>query len=320
MVAIGGVTRLTHAGLSITEWKPIVGVIPPTSQEAWLLEKRKYERTPEYRHNTTGISLQDFKRIYMIEYLHRLFGRILGAVFCVPMLYFFIRKKIKRGMAAKLLIVALLGGVQGVMGWFMVKSGLVDVPRVSHYRLAAHLFLAILLFSILWHSFLRCVTVHGTLEATRIRMFATSAAIVLVVLQMILGALVAGLGAGLTYNTFPTMDGMLIPRSLFSAELWRGEFLRDATAVQFLHRLVAVIIAVYAALLPFCIKTRGALLFLVCVVLQFLLGVVTLVSVVNIYLAVMHQVLGFVVLAAGVYMLCELRPKEACILQGIGVP
>ncbi len=316
MVVIGGITRLTHSGLSITEWQPIVGVVPPIGDEAWLREKEKYAQTPEYRHRAADISLDDFKRIYIIEYIHRLFGRALGAVFCLPIPYFAITKRINRAMVAKLLMVALLGGMQGAMGWFMVKSGLVDTPRVSHYRLAGHLFLTILLFSILWHSFLRCAGVHSTTTTTNARFFTAAAVVGLTVLQMVLGALVAGLDAGLTYNTFPLMDGAIIPQSLFSAKLWHGGFLHDVTAVQFLHRLVAVLIVVCAAPLPFWLKTRGAWLFLACVALQFLLGVATLVSVVHIFLAAMHQVFGFVTLAAGVHMLCRLRREGSTCISG----
>ncbi|MFV9892931.1 COX15/CtaA family protein [Anaplasma ovis] len=321
MVVIGGITRLTHSGLSITEWQPVIGVIPPMSDEAWLREKAKYAQTPEYKHRAEDISLDDFKRIYIIEYIHRLFGRALGAVFCLPIPYFAITKRISRAMVAKLLMVALLGGMQGAMGWFMVKSGLVGVPRVSHYRLAGHLFLTILLFSILWHSFLRCAGVRSATGTTNAKFFAAAAVVGLTVLQMVLGALVAGLDAGLTYNTFPLMDGAIIPQSLFSAKLWHGGFLCNVAAVQFLHRLVAVLIVICAALLPFWLRARGALLFLACVVLQFLLGVATLVSVVHIVLAAMHQVFSFVVLASGVYMLCGLRLEgSACISGRAGIP
>ena len=320
MVVIGGITRLTHSGLSITEWQPITGIIPPMSNEAWLREKAKYAQTPECKHRVADISLDDFKRIYIIEYVHRLFGRVLGAVFCLPIPYFVITKLINRAMAAKLLMVALLGGMQGAMGWFMVKSGLVDVPRVSHYRLAGHLFLTILLFSILWHSFLRCAGVRGTTETTNARFFSAVAVVGLTVLQMVLGALVAGLDAGLTYNTFPLMDGAIIPQSIFSAKLRHGGFLCDVATVQFLHRLVAVLIVICVASLPFWLRTRGALIFLACVMLQFLLGVATVVSVVHIFLAATHQVFGFVVLASGVYMLCGLRREgSACISGRTGV-
>ncbi|MGN7678329.1 MAG: COX15/CtaA family protein [Anaplasma sp.] len=314
MVLVGGLTRLTDSGLSITEWRPITGVIPPMSREAWLQEREKYTRTPEYRYITRGISLEDFQRIYLIEYVHRLLGRILGAVFCVPLLYFVIRRKVSGTLAMKLCAVALLGGAQGAMGWFMVKSGLADIPYVSHYRLAGHLFLTVLIFSVLWHSFLRGVGVRSTVVLARGKVFSAVATVVLVMLQIVSGALVAGLDAGMIHNTFPLMSGMLVPEELFSAELWRGKFLCDPTAVQFLHRLGALIVVLGAGSLLILTRTRGVTLFLTCIAAQFLFGVATLLSVVNIYLASIHQVTGFIALAAGIYMLCEFRvsDKDLC--------
>ncbi|MGN7661486.1 MAG: COX15/CtaA family protein [Anaplasma sp.] len=310
MVLVGGLTRLTGSGLSITEWRPVTGVIPPMSREAWLQEQEKYMRTPEYRHITIGMSLEDFQRIYLIEYVHRLLGRILGAVFCVPLLYFVIRRKIRGTLAIKLCAVALLGGAQGAMGWFMVKSGLADIPYISHYRLAGHLFLTVLIFSVLWHSFLCGVGVRSAVVLTRGKFFSAATVVVLVTLQIVLGALVAGLDAGMIYNTFPLMGGMLVPEELLSVELWRGEFLYNPTAVQFLHRLGALVVVLCAGLLLVSTRTRGVTLFLACIVAQFLFGVATLLSVVNIYLASMHQVAGFIVLAAGIYMLCEFRVSD----------
>ncbi|UQD54162.1 heme A synthase [Anaplasma phagocytophilum] len=307
MVFVGGVTRLTNSGLSITEWRPVTGVLPPISDADWAKEHEKYAKTPEYLYINSGISLSDFKRIYMTEYVHRLLGRILGIIFFVPMLYFAVKRQIKGALATRLGIVALLGALQGAMGWFMVKSGLVDVPYVSHFRLAAHLFLTIVLFSLLWHSFLESRGVVAVHKVTYGKYIFAIFMLVITGLQMVLGALVAGLDAGLIFNTFPLMDGDIIPSQILSGELLTGKFLYNAVVVQFLHRFFATVVLVSAVAIPLLMRFKESWMLCFGIVLQFLFGVATLVHGVPLYLASLHQIWSFVVVALEVYILKVIR-------------
>ena len=302
MVLVGGMTRLKDAGLSITEWKPITGVIPPIGDEAWAREKEKYQKTPEYLYVNQGISLSDFKRIYMVEYLHRLLGRALGMVFFIPLAYWGLRRQINKRLAIRLGIIAILGALQGVVGWLMVKSGLVDVPYVSHYRLAAHLFLTILIFSLLWYSFLESMGVGIIKNVATTGRVAIGLTVVLTCTQMVFGAFVAGLDAGLIYNTFPLMDGAIIPQQILSGQLINANMLGDVMVVQFLHRLLGTVVLVLALVMPLFLRHKAAVWLSACMLVQFLLGVATLVHSVQVHLASMHQVFGFVVLAIEVYI------------------
>ena len=311
MVLIGGITRLTDSGLSITEWRPITGIVPPLSHGEWIKEKNKYEKTPEYFHINRGISLEDFKLIYMTEYIHRLFGRVLGIVFFVPMVYFLAKRRINRRITSLLVMAAFLGLFQGVMGWMMVKSGLVDVPFVSHFRLAAHLFITIVLFSLIWYSFLDSVGVSCMHEVATSGYVFFIFTIAVTGLQITLGALVAGLDAGLSFNTFPLMNGEVIPKQILSGELLNTRFLHNNLVVQFLHRLVAMLVLMCATVLYIITRQRSAGLLCVCVIVQFLLGVATLLYGVPVYLASMHQMVSFVVVAIEVYMIRTIRRKSS---------
>lgn len=302
MVLVGGMTRLKDAGLSITEWRPITGVIPPIGEESWAREREKYQRTPEYLHMNQGISLRDFKRIYMIEYLHRLLGRVLGVVFFVPLIYWGLRRKINRRLAIRLCIIAILGALQGVVGWLMVKSGLVDVPHVSHYRLAAHLFLTIVIFSLLWYSFLESMGVSVIKNVSTSARVGVVFTLFLTCVQMVLGALVAGLDAGLIYNTFPLMDGAVVPQQILSGQLINANMLGNVMMVQFLHRLFGAAVLALALVMPWLLCHKAAVWLSACMLIQFFLGVATLVHFVQMHLASMHQIFGFVVLAVEVYI------------------
>ncbi|MDB1135121.1 COX15/CtaA family protein [Candidatus Anaplasma sp. TIGMIC] len=303
MVLVGGITRLTNAGLSITEWRPITGIVPPMSMKSWIIEKEKYEKTPEYKYTNFGISMGDFKRIYMTEYFHRLLGRVLGAVFFVPMFHFIAKGKIKGAFAVRIGLVSLLGMLQGIMGWMMVKSGLVDVPYVSHFRLSVHLFLTVLIFSLLWYSLLECIGVSGKYHVSTCKYSFLVLIYVITVVQMLLGAFVAGLDAGLIFNTFPLMDGEIIPKQILKEALVSGTLLRNGPAVQFLHRIFAAVVFLCAATTLALVRTRTSwvLFFSVCV--QFLLGVVTLVHGVPVKIAAAHQIWSFVVIALEIYLL-----------------
>ena len=242
-MVVGGVTRLTHSGLSIVEWKPLIGALPPLSEAHWLELFAKYQQTPEFQKVNHDMTLDGFKFIFWWEWAHRLSGRFIGVVFLLPYLYFLARGYLKGALAGKVFGFFILGGLQGAMGWYMVKSGLVDDPRVSQYRLAAHLGLAFILFGLmLW-------TGLGMLQPRGARIAASPAPtftrrlgnwlIALVFVMVLSGALVAGIRAGLAYNSFPLMNGHFLPPESFMVEPWWLNFFTNMALVQFDHRLIA---------------------------------------------------------------------------------
>ena len=239
MVVVGGVTRLTHSGLSIVEWQPIVGTLPPLSEAEWQQTFEKYQLTPEYRQVNQGMTLAGFKGIFWWEYFHRLLGRLIGVVFLVPLLWFIARRDIPPGYAWKLFGIFVLGGLQGAMGWYMVQSGLVDDPRVSQFRLTAHLGLALAIFAAMFWVGLSLVHPrHATLASApqrSVRAWAIGVA-ALVFVMALSGGFVAGIRAGFAYNTFPLMNGHLIPPEIFMLEPWWRNFFWNMATVQFDHR------------------------------------------------------------------------------------
>ena len=297
MVVVGGATRLTGSGLSITEWRPVTGAVPPLSVGAWEAEFAKYREIPQYRQLNAGMSLDEFKTIYWWEWGHRFLGRILGLVFAVPLVVFVAMGRIGSRLLASLLGLLALGGAQAFVGWFMVQSGLSERVSVSQYRLAFHLTLALVIFSgTLW-------IVRGLAEQPRYqdvppRMRLTAQGLLgLVFLQIFLGALVAGLDAGLGYQTWPLMDGRLVPplASLLAAEPAWTNFFENILTVQFQHRLVAYLLLAVAALHAWdgwrgdrAVRARASYLFAL-VALQGVLGVLTLLNAVPIGLALAHQ-------------------------------
>jgi len=319
MVVVGGVTRLTHSGLSITEWQPIVGSVPPLSLAEWNAAFSKYQATPEYREVNRDMTLDGFKRIYWWEYTHRLLGRLIGVAFLVPFLWFLVRRRIPPGYAGPLALVFLLGGLQGAVGWYIVQSGLVDDPRVSQFRLAAHLGLAFLIFAAMLWTALSLLDARradlGTTGARRTRAFAI-AFVALVFAMVIAGAFVAGIRAGFAYNTFPLMNGHVVPPEILMLQpAWRNFFWNMAT-VQFDHRVLAWIIAFVAPWLWWRVRTAygappraraGATLLLALVALQIALGIATLVHVVPLPLAALHQAGAVLVFAAALNVAHALR-------------
>ena len=240
MVVLGGVTRLTGSGLSMVNWKPLSGVLPPLSQAAWDREFEHYRDTPEYAYVNKGMTLDGFKGIFWFEYAHRLLGRLIGVVFMIPFVYFLLRRRIEPALAPKLVTMFVLGGLQGLLGWYMVKSGLIDDPHVSQYRLAAHLGLAILIYAyMLWTAFTILHRGDSASPRTRFALLATVLAIAVFV-TMMSGAFVAGLKAGFIYNTFPLMAGKLVPDGMWSVTPIYLNFFENATTVQFNHRLLAM--------------------------------------------------------------------------------
>ncbi|MBI1396346.1 MAG: heme A synthase [Betaproteobacteria bacterium] len=242
MVVVGGVTRLTRSGLSIVEWQPVVGTLPPLSHAEWEDMFAKYRQTPEYLKVNEGMTLSDFKGIFWWEYIHRLLGRTIGIVFFVPLLWFALKRRIERAMIPRLVGIFCLGGIQGAIGWWMVKSGLVDTPRVSHVRLAVHLGTAFLIFAAMFWTALGLLAPTGPsrLPPDRRRLARLASALCVLIFVMVLsGALVAGTRAGLAYNTFPLMDGHWIPPGLGALQPWWDNVFHNITTVQFDHRLIA---------------------------------------------------------------------------------
>jgi cytochrome c oxidase assembly protein subunit 15 len=242
----GGVTRLTHSGLSIVEWKPVVGSIPPLSPAQWEEEFAKYRRTPEYIAVNAGMSLGDFKSIYLMEYAHRLMGRIAGLVFVLPFLYFAFKGRIDRPMIPKLAMVSILWAFQGVLGWYMVASGLVNEPHVSHYRLTAHLLTACLLYAAMLSTALELLKPADAVQARPLPVWLGAFSAVMVVLALITitsGGLVAGLHAGLSFNTFPLMGGYWVPPFLLEQQPLARNFFENLVTVQFDHRWLAIVLA-----------------------------------------------------------------------------
>jgi heme a synthase len=320
MVVVGGVTRLTHSGLSITEWQPIMGTLPPVTDTQWQEAFAKYQLTPEYRLVNHDMSLRAFKGIYWWEYCHRLLGRAIGVVFLAPLLWFMAHRRIPRAMLPKLFGIFVLGGVQGAMGWYMVKSGLVDDPRVSQFRLTAHLGLALLIFAAMFWSGLSLARPRRdrALDATLGQLRRWSAILAtLVFLMALTGGLVAGIRAGFAYNTFPLMNGHVVPPEIMMIDPWYRNFFYNMATVQFDHRLVAWALAL---LIPiFCWRVRaggaavpvgartGAGLLLAILILQIALGVWTLLLVVPLPLAAAHQAGAVLLFAASLNQAHALR-------------
>jgi cytochrome c oxidase assembly protein subunit 15 len=316
MVLVGGATRLTESGLSITEWKPVMGTLPPLDATQWQAEFEKYQAIPQYRELNRGMSIDAFKSIYWWEWTHRLIGRTIGVAFLLPFLWFLWRGWIGPGLRTRLWAIFGLGALQGAVGWWMVASGLADRVEVSQYRLATHLVLACVIYvALLWtaqrwdeetlpppypppHA-------GEDMEGARIRVGAIGL-LVLLLAQIYLGALVAGLRAGYVYNTWPLIDGALVPeasRLFFDGPLWRN-FFENTLTVQFDHRMLAYTIWLFALVHVFAVagtvkKGRvviGAITLAAAVTLQAALGIVTLLLGVPIAIALMHQAIAMLVL------------------------
>jgi cytochrome c oxidase assembly protein subunit 15 len=314
MVLVGGVTRLTHSGLSIVEWQPLVGTLPPLSESDWQVLFDKYKQTPEYKLVNFGMSLAAFKGIFWWEYFHRLLGRAIGLVFFVPLAWFWIRGRLDRALAWKLLGVFVLGGLQGAMGWYMVASGLVDDPRVSHFRLTAHLGLAFLIFgAMLWIALDLLFPRRAVPAEAPSRLAAWIAG--LVFLQVLAGGLVAGIRAGKAYNTFPLMNGHLIPPEVLMIEPWWKNFFYNMATVQLDHRILAWLLLALVGWLWLRAtrsipggRARSAAHLLACaLVAQFALGVWTLLEQVPVALGAAHQFVAVLVFGAALASAHALR-------------
>lgn len=308
MVVVGGITRLTESGLSMTDWHPVTGWLPPLSDAAWQVEFDKYKAFPEYQKVNLGMTLDEFKTIYAWEFSHRLLGRIIGLAFFVPMAFFMLTGQIRRREISWFLFLLVAGGSQGVLGWFMVQSGLVDRPDVSQYRLAAHLTLAFSIYALLlW-------TAWSVREEGRDRRALTgmrTPAIILaalVLLQIVIGAFVAGINAGHIYNTWPLMDGALVPDGLFASGPGLAALFDDHLTIQFVHRILAYTLlgaAVWTMLLGRRVGGRAkaaSMGIMHAIALQILLGIATLVMVVPVWLGALHQATALLVWTAALWL------------------
>jgi cytochrome c oxidase assembly protein subunit 15 len=315
LVSVGGATRLTGSGLSITEWKPIMGIVPPLSEADWHDAFEKYRQIPQYEQVNKGMSLGAFKRIFWWEWTHRFLGRLVGFAFLVPFLALLAAGRIPRQLMPRLVGIFALGGLQGLVGWYMVSSGLADRISVSQYRLAAHLGLAILILgALLWVALSldekreeRSVAVPGSGWAAAIT--------ALVFVQILLGALVAGMKAGMGYNTWPLMDGQLIPNGLGVMQPWYLNLFENAMTVQFNHRMVAYVVVLAVAWHAWSTlrgsgdaRIRGTAIVLAgATLLQVVLGIWTLLAQVPLSLGLAHQAGAAALFAVAVWHLYALR-------------
>ncbi|WP_333824241.1 COX15/CtaA family protein [Pinisolibacter sp.] len=308
MVVVGGATRLTGSGLSITEWAPIMGAIPPLSEADWAAAFAKYKEIPQYRLENAGMSLGDFKSIFWWEWSHRLLGRSIGVVYALPLLWFVVTGRIGRARLPRFLLLLVLGGLQGFVGWWMVASGLVDRVTVAPYRLAVHLTLAAVIFAAIVWTALTCGPSSMTRRRSPILRVGAGAVLGWTVFQIFLGALVAGNHAGLVYNTWPSMNGYFAPPDLMTWEPWWRNFFENHAMVQFLHRMGAyVLFALAIAQFTLVVVTArtsaarvSAFVLGFAVAFQMLVGIATLLTLVPLSLALTHQAVAMVVLTAAV--------------------
>lgn len=315
MVVIGGITRLTESGLSMVDWKLFMGMIPPLSEQDWLETFNQYKQFPEYREVNFMFTLEEFKSIFFWEYLHRLIGRIVGLVFIIPFVYFLLTKKITGKLSRQSIVILFMGAFQGFLGWWMVKSGLIDNPDVSHYRLAAHLIAAFLTFA--YTFWVALSLIYKDEERPNVPFMRKWIMVLFVatVIQIIYGAFVAGLNAGFVMNTYPKMGDSWIAESVTAMEPFWINFIDGIGGVQFVHRTLAHIVVglVLFLLLKSSkfemnkIQTNSLIALLVIIFVQFMLGVFTLLYAVPVWLGVTHQVGAFFLLGTVVYALSSFR-------------
>ena len=312
MVVLGGVTRLTHSGLSMVEWRPLTGWLPPLGESEWRDAFAKYQQFPEYRELNYAMSLNGFQSIYWHEYLHRLWGRLIGVTFVLPFAVFALRGWLDRSLVGRLLFAFVLGGLQGLLGWYMVKSGMTDEPDVSQYRLVAHLGVAFIIFGyLLWLALGLLAPGVSRVKNPGRRALARFAVVVtgLILIMALSGGFVAGLDAGFVYNTFPLMEGRLVPDYLFEATPWYLNPFENVITAQFVHRLLAVVVVAAVAVLwsrarvsALGARARQAVNAMALVtVIQSALGITTLLLAVPVALGAAHHAGAFVLFACALW-------------------
>jgi cytochrome c oxidase assembly protein subunit 15 len=305
MVVVGGITRLTESGLSIVRWEPLSGILPPIGDSAWAAEFAAYKQSPQYQLINSGMSLGDFKNIYFWEYVHRLLGRIIGLAFALPLLWFAWKRAIPRGYGWKLGFILALGALQGAIGWWMVASGLVERPDVSHIRLAVHLLTALAIFAVTLWVALDLLAVARAASAPPARIPTAAIWLLsLLFLQFLFGAYVAGLDAGYAYSTWPKMGDEWFPAGTPRLEPFLRNFADNPIVVQFVHRWLAFAVAAAALVLARAAWMKGhgqaAGALAGAVALQILLGIFTLLSGVELWIAAAHQATAVLLLAAAI--------------------
>ncbi|MDA7571374.1 COX15/CtaA family protein [Porticoccaceae bacterium] len=308
MILLGGVTRLTDSGLSMVDWKPIKGIIPPITQADWQAMFAKYQQFPEYQKTNFTMTLEEFKPIFMYEYLHRMLGRFIGIIFVLPFLFFYFTKRIAHGLTPRLVVMLLLGGSQGLLGWYMVKSGLVDNPHVSQYRLTAHLGLAVFIYGFIVWTVLDLLAPKLS-HPKHLKRFSYTLSS-LIFLMILSGGLVAGTRAGIPYPTWPLMGDSFIPPGLYSlTPFWLSAF-EDMLTIQFNHRMFAYLIVVLVVTFAYkALKSdlNGPLkiaiyCFLILLVAQVTLGISTLIFYIPVPVAAAHQVCAVALLTASLFV------------------
>jgi cytochrome c oxidase assembly protein subunit 15 len=329
MVLVGGATRLTESGLSIVEWKPVTGTLPPLTQEAWRQAFEGYKTIPQYRELNAGMSLDEFKTIFWWEWSHRLLGRVIGVAYLLPFLWFLWRGALSADLKRRLWIIFGLGALQGAVGWWMVASGLTQRVEVSQLRLATHLVLALLIYAAIVWTLRRLSERQPVVASSRLKI--TGLVLLgLTFVQLFLGALVAGLRAGRIYNTWPEIDGALIPSAarLFFEEPWWRNLFDNTLTVQFEHRMVAYTLLALAILHAVdAVRSRagpaavnGAIWLAVAIMLQAALGIQTLLQQVPILLGLAHQALAIVVLTLAILQVERLAARRPEQVQQLGLP
>lgn len=318
MVVVGGVTRLTGSGLSMVTWRPLMGTLPPIGDAAWVAVFEEYKTFPQYQSVNSWMTLSDFKAIFFWEYIHRLWGRVIGLIFILPWLYFVSKGYIRGAHMGRTLVAFVLGGLQGLLGWYMVKSGLVDEPAVSHYRLAAHLSLAFFVgMYVLWLFFdSRQIRLA---EASRAVQRWSIAFLVLLSAQIIYGAFMAGTRAGYMYQTFPDMNGVMVPAGLLQTESLWLHLTSNHDAIHFLHRSLGWATLLAGGALAFIAYRKGAsltqkwaaLALPIALLAQFGLGVLTVVFAVPVWLGALHQAGAYILLSLTLWLMyCHKGPQS----------
>lgn len=310
MIVIGGITRLTNSGLSIVEWRPVTGILPPFSFDAWQLEFAKYKAFPEYNSINYGMTLSEFKFIYLLEFVHRLLGRVTALIYILPLIYFYFKGIIKNSDIHYYIITLLLFCVQGFMGWYMVKSGLVNHPSVSHFRLAFHLIIAVIIYHLIFYKLVKnhCdILLTPAQTNLKFPLIFCVSAIYIIYGQIFLGALVAGLDAGLIYNSFPLMGGSFIPIEIkdnfFDISNWY-----DPVFVQFMHRLGGYsVFIITGVLITSLLKLKHpklnkvALYLVIALLTQISSGIITLLCTVPVIVASIHQLFAIILLSVTIW-------------------
>ena len=306
LIFLGGLTRLTDSGLSIVEWKPISGVVPPLTISDWESEFSKYQQSPEYQKKNTTMNLPEFKRIFWLEFIHRLAGRVVGLFFLLPLLYFLVTRQIAKKSIPTYFTILLLFCIQGFIGWYMVKSGLVSEPNVSHFRLAMHMIIATIIYTLLFYQMMKnsfdILIISSPVKLHSAKCYCVLA-IILVYVQIFLGGLVAGLDGGLVYNSFPLMGNSFVPKEI-TWSLSVSNF-NEAVFVQFIHRIGAYAVCISVICLVISLLkikhpklTRAAYTITAAVILQMLLGVFTILYSVPIVVALLHQIFAIILLSS----------------------